>query len=321
VLRNGSLRLLGWGAATVVLLLSLSILVPLINVITIILFITSLLVQYVKLDIKRFLIFYGICMVVVYLSASLLWMGSVAVFLMAVSLFFLPPIIQMGNQYKKHAPVRSVLTAGTVTLMAEILLSLLICYAIGINLFDFMEGALKDYFINSINTMPPELKKLMVIPDLEMIEQAVQVISRMFPLLMISVCFSLVLVTHWLSRKLLNKLGEKISGLKPVRNWMLHKSWVWYLVIALFMELLVKDMNSVFFTILINLYPLLIFIFAVQAVSLMLFVAHSRGWNQKLSTFVIIVILVVTAPFFMFLLSLLGVFDVAFPLRERITRK
>lgn len=98
-MRNGSLGLLGWGLATVVLLLS--IMVPLVSSITICLLMVPLLVQYVKLDTKRFLVFYAISLIVVYLVTSLLMVGWVAVMLIAVSIFFLPPFSKWAINTKK----------------------------------------------------------------------------------------------------------------------------------------------------------------------------------------------------------------------------
>jgi uncharacterized protein YybS (DUF2232 family) len=309
VLRKGSLGLLGWGLVTVVLLLS--ILVPLINSITICLLMIPLLVQYVKLDTRRFLIFYGISLIAVYLVSSLLWMGWVAVLLVAVSLFFLPPVIQMGNLYKKRAPARSVVTAGTVTLLAEMLLSLLVSYAFGINLIDKM----KQFMLESIGTLPASMQNALVI-DKQML---VQIASQILPLYMIGFSLFIVLVAHWISRKMLNRSGETITGFKPIRDWMLHKSLVWYYVIALFLEIFVKDTSTILFTILLNLLPLLTFLFFIQAISFLFFVAHHNRWNRALPICAIIVSLVFAPAYF--ILSLLGVFDVAFPLRERLTRK
>jgi uncharacterized protein YybS (DUF2232 family) len=309
VLRKGSLGLVGWGLATVVLLLS--ILLPIINSITICLLMIPLLVQYVKLDTKRFLVFYAISLVVVYLVTSLLLMGWVAVLLIAVSLFFLPPVIQMGNQYKKRAPARNVLIAGTLTLLAEMLLSLVVSYAFGLNLVDKM----KQFMLESIQTLPAQLQNTLVVDQ----DLLVQIASQLIPLYMIGFSVFVVTVTHWLARKLLNRSGEMISGFKPIRDWMLHRSLVWYYVIALFLEIFVKDTSSILFTILLNLLPLLTFLFALQAISFLFFVAHSKRWNRTLPICAIVVSLLFAPAYF--IISLLGVFDVAFPLRERVTRK
>jgi uncharacterized protein YybS (DUF2232 family) len=238
-------------------------------------------------------------------------MGWVAVLLIAVSLFFLPPVIQMGNLYKKRAPARNVLAAGTITLLIELLLSLVISYAFGVNLIEKM----KQFLLEFIQALPAQLQNTLAV-DQQLI---VQIAGQMVPLCMIGFSFFAVLVTHWLSRKLLNRSGEKIPGLKPIRDWMLHRSFVWYYVIALFMEIFVKDMSSIFFTILLNLLPILTFLFAMQAISFLFFVAHKKGWNRTLPICAIVISLIFAPAYF--ILSLLGVFDVAFPLRERVTRK
>jgi uncharacterized protein YybS (DUF2232 family) len=308
VLSKGSLRLLGWGIATVFLLLS--ILTPL-SIITFSLLMIPVLVQYVKLDTKRFLLFYGVSLAIVYLITSLIMMGWVGVLLVSVSLFLLPPVIQMGNLYKKRAAARSVLTAGTVTLLAEMLLSLLVSYAFGLNLIDKM----KLFMMESLNTLPPQMQGVLAIDK----DLLVQLMSQMLPLYMIGFSLFLVVVTHWLTRKLLNRSGEMIPAFKPIRDWMLHRSLIWYYVVALFMEFFVHDTNSIFFTILINLLPILTGLFAVQAIAFLFFVAHSNRWNRTLPFCGIVVLIFFPPAYFIF--SLLGVFDVAFPIRERVTRK
>ncbi|WP_376768657.1 DUF2232 domain-containing protein [Paenibacillus foliorum] len=309
MLGKGSARsMLGWSLMTVVLLLS--ILSPL-NIITFSLLMVPILVQYVKLETKRFLIYYGISLAAVYVATSLLITGWVGVVLIAISLFFLPPVIQMGNLYKKRAPARTVLTVGTITLLAEMLLSILVAYLFGLNLISKM----KQFMLSVMETMPTQLRSMIAIdPD-----TLVQLMSQMLPFYMIVSSLFLIVVAHWLARKLLNRSGEAIPAFKPIRDWMLPKSFVWYYVIALFMEFFVSDSNSIFFTLLLNLLPLLTAVFAIQAIAFLFYVAHSKQWNRTLPIIGIIVLLIFPPAYFMF--SLLGVFDVAFPIRERMTGK
>ncbi|MDF2960527.1 MAG: hypothetical protein K0S39_2262 [Paenibacillus sp.] len=309
MLGKGSAKMVSWSLATVVLLLS--VLLPVINMITFCLLMVPVLVQYVKLDTKRFLLYYGLSLAAVYIATSLVFTGLVGVVLVAISLFFLPPVIQMGNLYKKRAPARTVLTVGVVTLLIEMLLSILVAYMFGLNLI----AKMKQFMLESLGTLPDQLRSMLAMDE----DTLVQLMSQMLPLYMIGFSLFLIAVTHWLARKLLNRTGESIPGFKPVREWMLPRSFVWYYVIALFMEFFVRDTSSIFFTLLLNLLPLLTAAFAVQAIAFLFYVAHSKHWNRTLPIVGIIVLLIFPPAYFMF--SLLGVFDVAFPIRERMTRK
>jgi len=308
VLGKGSVRMLGWSVATILLLLS--VITPL-SIVTFCLLMIPVIVQFVKLDTKRFLLHYGVSLVIVYVLTSSVLGGWAGILLVSMSLFFLPPVIQMGNLYKKRAPARTVLTAGTVTLLAELLLSLVVSYLFGFNLID----KIKQFMQESINTLPDQLKGMIALDQ----DMLIQLMSQMLPLYMIGISLVLVVIAHWLSRKILNRSGESIPAFKPMREWMLPRSFVWYYMIALFMEFFVKDTNSIFFTILINLLPLLTAAFAIQALAFLFFVAHMNRWNRTLPIAGIVLLLIFPPAYFIF--SMLGVFDVAFPIRERMTRK
>ncbi|MFC6232464.1 DUF2232 domain-containing protein [Paenibacillus allorhizosphaerae] len=302
-------RMLGWSIAYIVLLLS--IILPPINLITACLLMVPVLVMYVKLRTQRFLIHYIACLAVVYVLSSMLLAGWVGAIMVSISLFFLPPVIQMGNLFKKRAPARMVLTVGTVTLLAELLLSLIVSNMLGLEPVSKM----KQFMIDSVQTLPAQLQSVMAI-DLDTL---VQLMVQMLPLYMIGFSLFYVVISHWLARKALVRSGESIPAFKPIRDWMLPKSFVWFYLIALILEMFVRDSKSIVFTMLLNLLPLLTAAFALQALSFLFYIAHVNRWNKVVPIIGILLLLFFPPAYFLF--SLLGVFDVAFPIRDRLTRK
>ncbi|MGO4272873.1 DUF2232 domain-containing protein, partial [Paenibacillus sp. TAF58] len=103
-----------WSAVTIVSLLSL--MTPFI-IFTCSFLMIPVLMLYVKSSTRRFVISYVLSLLIVYILTQ--WQG---IFLMSVSLFFLPPVLVMGNLYKRKAAARSVLTAGIITILAESLM-------------------------------------------------------------------------------------------------------------------------------------------------------------------------------------------------------
>ncbi|PZE19070.1 DUF2232 domain-containing protein [Paenibacillus xerothermodurans] len=309
MLGKGLAKGLGWSVITVILLLS--VITPL-NIITMNLLMVPVLIQFVRYDVKRFLLVYGISLAAVYVLTSMLMIGWVGLLLISVSLFLLPPVIQMGNLYRRRAAARTVVTVGTLTLLAEMLLSILVAYMFGFNLI----AKMRQFMLESLNTLPDQLKGLLAMDPADV----VRVISQMLPMMMIGFSIVLVVITHWISRRILNRGGADIPGFKPVHEWRLPRSFLWYYMIALLMELFVQDPDSGVYMVLLNLLPLLTMAFAVQAIAFLFFVAHANRWNRLLPV-TGIVLLVLFFPLTYFLFSLLGVFDVAFPIRERMARK
>jgi uncharacterized protein YybS (DUF2232 family) len=126
-------------------------------------------------------------------------------------------------------------------------------------------------------------------------------------------------VSHGISRWLLNKTGEGIPGLRPMREWMLQKSLVWIYLVVFVLDLFVNPASiSLISTLLMNAMPLLMLAFAIQAICFLFFVAHTNKWKPILP--IVAIILVCFMPPLFIVYSLLGVFDVAFPIRERFKK-
>jgi uncharacterized protein YybS (DUF2232 family) len=298
----------GWSLLTVALLLS--IITP-INIITLNLLMVPVLIQYVKLETRRFMLYYGLSLAIVYVVTSAVFSGWAGVIFVAISLFFLPPVIQMGNLYKKRAPARAVITIGSITLLTEMLLTILIAYMFGFNII----AKVKQFMLQSIAMVTEQFKIVMVVDADEVVQAAIQRI----PLAMIASSLFIVILTHWIVRKLLNRSGEALLGFRPVRDWMLPRSFVWYFVIAMLLQFFVRDTDSILYIVLMNSLPLLSALFAIQAIAFLFHVAHVKKWKRTLPIIGIVVLIMVPLAFFMF--SLLGLFDVAFPIRERMASK
>lgn len=291
----------------VYILMLLSLLTPAL-LITLWFLMVPVLILYVKLDAKRFALFYVLSLAVVYLMTA--WIGPM---LLSVSLFFLPPVIIMGNLYKKKAPAKSALTAGMVTLLAEALLSLLIGYAIGLDPIAKFRTFMLDY----VNSLPSSFLSMMQLGDKE---QYVNLMTQVIPLDLILFAYFYAVVNHWAARRILNRMGEGLPAMKPLREWRLPKTFVWLYLGAFALDLfLPAGDRSLVATLLMNLLPLLMLALTLQSLSFLFFIAHERGKTKALPVMAIIV-LVLFFPLLIVVYSLLGVIDAAFPVRERFRK-
>jgi uncharacterized protein YybS (DUF2232 family) len=264
------------------------------------------LVLYVTQSTRSFVIYYLVSLLIVYVISA--WQGP---FLLAVSLFFLPPVLVMGNLYKKKAAARSVLTAGAITLLAESLLSLIITNMFGLKPIANFKQMMLEY----IESMPKEL--MVLVP--KDIDTYLNIIVQIMPLYLFSFAMFYAFVTHGVSRWLLNKTGKGLPGLPPLREMRLPKSLVWIYLIAFAIDMFMEfPLGSLLSTLLLNMLPLLMLAFTIQALSFLFFVAHANRWNRAMPI-TAIVVLIIFSPL-MVVYSLLGVFDVAFPIRERFKK-
>lgn len=291
-----------WLVAHVALLLS--IFSPF-AIITIWFMMIPIVILFTQLTAPRFVVFYGVSQLVLIVLFNGLGLLGVL-----FSLFLLPTAVVMGYLYKKNSSAKKVLTTSSLIMLSQLILTLLVITLSGVNVF----GGLQEMLTESM-TMLPETMKQMMTED--MLEQVIFTIQQMLPFYFI--CFSVisVAVTHTITRKIMNRTETKIAGLPPIRDWKLPKSLVWYFIISMFLDFFMRFPPEHMITMILrNIIPLLTLAFTVQAVAFLFFMSHTKKWNKTLPIFSIIVVIIF--PFVQLLFSILGIIDVAFPLRERI---
>ncbi len=298
---NNAIR--AWSA--VYLLLLFTLVLPLLNVLTISFIMIPAVILYVKLDKASFILYYAGIHAIILLLISLLFgdllLGTLPIMM---SLFFLAPAIVIGHLYQKKTAAGTVLTAGVLTLLGELLLCLVILTVSGTNFNESFTQSIRDSL-----ALMPELS-LLVPGD---IDQIIQLTLQMMPLFLIAFSLYYIIVTHAISRKILNKQGGGLPGLGPIKDWRLPKAFVWCYFVAVILSFFTDpEVDSGLFVILLNLLPLLTFALAVQAVSFLFFLADAKRWNKTLP-----VIGIIMCFFMSNILSILGIIDLVFDIRKR----
>jgi uncharacterized protein YybS (DUF2232 family) len=286
------------------MLMLLSFLTPLI-IITINFVMVPTLVLFARLELKKALLFYAIS-----IAAVSALTGFTGMFLVLMSLFFLVPGIVMSRLYKKELAARSVIVAGTVTLLGEFLLGLLVGYAVG---FRPMER-LKEFIQSSVDSLPEVLRNSVNQTALDL---AIHYFMQIIPLLLITAALFYTMIGHVVGRWVLRRNGMPVKGLAPIREWMLPRSMVLYLVIVTIFDMFISiESNSFFSMVVWNLLPILTMAFTVQAISFLFFVSHAKKWTVALP--VVAIVLVAVLPFLVYIYCIMGMLDVLLPIRKRI---
>jgi len=230
---------------------------------------------------------------------------------LSLALTMLIPAVAMGEGYRRGLPARKVLTAGVIAFLAIFLLSIVITQLLGGNI----NQLLGSMFREGLSFFPETVTG--VITD-EMLHDFISLTIMMIPFYFIATSVFLTSVTHAIARRICNRTGEKLPGLPPVREWKLPRSFVWFYLLALFAELFIKpDPSSFISAIIANIVPLLMTIFAIQGIAFLFFIGYQKGkgWIPWLG---VVGVIFLTPLFSIF--SLLGVFDTAFPIRDRFRK-
>jgi uncharacterized protein YybS (DUF2232 family) len=233
-----------------------------------------------------------------------------------LAVYFIIPAILMGRCYKKRASAIRTLVVGTATILTEMLLLLFI----GTLLFQF---DLSGYVQDIVNlTMKPlqemvdesslSTSMMWTTKDMELL---MDMTVQRIPFALILSSFIMAVIAHVIARPTLASMGYTTMKLKPAREWRLPKSLVWYYLLGVVIEMIALNSDSGYLTMIsANLIPILNIFFGVQAAGFFFFLAHHRKWHT-IVPFLIAIPMLIFPP-----MAIIGIIDIAFPLRQLMTK-
>nr|WP_169084077.1 DUF2232 domain-containing protein [Paenibacillus sp. PL91]MBC9203308.1 DUF2232 domain-containing protein [Paenibacillus sp. PL91] len=291
-----------WSCAALLLLLSL--LVPLFNVITMLLLMVPYVVLYTTLSPKSF----ALHLVPVWVLAF--FIGGPATLI--IGLFFLIPSIVMGHLFMKQAPASRVVRTVGVVILAQLMLELLIFEV-------FLDISLLKELSTFIRSTVEELMAQRYLPtewDSGLTDIVIHTMINSIPVTFIMIAFGLTVISQFVSRRAVKwSGGPEVPRFTRAKDWRLPRLLVVLYLLTYVMELFASRTSDSFFAVaLMNLVPLLSFVFAFQAVGFFFFLANQRGWNKAVPILIAIPVLLIPP------LSLIGVLDTAFPIRKSFTK-
>lgn len=239
-----------------------------------------------------------------------LFPGGLGFLLAAVSLLGLPASAVMAWQYRRQAGPYPTVVAGALSWIGVLLILFVLLFAAGIDLAGMMEDMILE------NPVFGPLAPAVFGSD-EQLRQAVSLLIDAIPMAIIMFAVYQSVLAHWLARKILTRFWRPVPRMKPMKDWRLPRSLIWYYLVVLLVDLFVPfEAGSLPAVILLNALPLITYAMAVQGIGFLFFLADAKGWNRALPVASAVAVVLI-APFVQ-LAAWLGVVDLAFPIRERL---
>lgn len=291
-----------WSA--VLLLLLLSLLTPL-SVLSIFFMMIPGVILYASLSVKSF---------VLHLVPVAIILFMVDPIYLLFMLILILPALAMGNAYKKQKSALFALMTGAGVMLAEYLLLLLI----GSLLFQFdLSSYIKDVVQLTIEPLTNSSNQMIngFVWTPEMTEDVAKQTQLMIPFALVVTSMVMAFITHIIARPILSVMGMNVPKLPPAREWRMPRALIWYYFLALIIEVVSRQSDGSYWKMIaMNLSPLINLGFMIQAIGFFFFLSHIKRWNP------VIPFLLGAAVFFIGPLRIVGIIDLAFPLREAISK-
>ncbi|MEK3732842.1 DUF2232 domain-containing protein [Paenibacillus sp. FSL M8-0334] len=287
------------------LLLLLSLVTPF-SIVTAFLLVLPVAILFTALDTRSFIV-----------HIAPVWIIAMLIepFFLLLALYFLIPGLVFGYLYRKRRPAMQVLKYGIAVLLLEMLVLLMVSTT-------FFELSLSRYVDEIVQMTTAPLTEMGVNSSLgsqfwteadtaALKDRTMQLV----PFAMIISAFLMTVVTHALARPTLNSMGLSVPRLKPAREWMMPRSLLWYYLLIFFISLAVRNSDNNFMHLIVaNAMPLLQICFMIQALGFFYFLAHEKKWHP-------VIPLLTAIPIVLFPPAIIvGIIDLAFPLRQAISK-
>lgn len=303
-----------WSFVYLLLLLSLP---TTLNVVTIFFITVPALIMYTTLSKVKFISYVlGVWIVAGVLCTLTYNHLHIGLFVILQAIFFMIPALVMGHLYKTRVSAIKVILGGTIS----ILLASLGILVIGASFFNFnlatnIQEIISLAMANVKNVADSPIAGSALLAE-DLPEQLSAYAMHMLPFTLIICSFLIAAVAHTVSRPTLSSMGVIVHKLPKIREWRLPRSLVFYYLISVIVTIVIGPEHNLGFLSMIfdNLIPLLRFLFILQAASFIFFLSHFKRWDPALAVVLLVVMLFVPLGW------LIGVLDVALPLRESITR-
>ncbi len=239
-----------------------------------------------------------------------------------ISLFYISIGIVMGLLYDQKKPAALVVLSGMGMFVLQTILGLLIAtYVFRVNIIDIFLQQLQ--MVEAGGEQMPQFARLQ-----DMINQQIEWFSftfrNMFVAMMIFSSAAVVILNHWLARKILRRQGDEVPGFPPFQHWRWPKSILYYYLVTFILTWAVSwspelAKQTFLVSVLNNLMPVLSVMLTIQGLSLVFWFSNRKKPNRLVP-----VLVVVTMFLFWpvtFLLNVVGILDLGFDFRKRVNDK
>ncbi|WP_226668653.1 YybS family protein [Metabacillus litoralis] len=242
--------------------------------------------------------------------------GSITNILL-VLIFGLSGLI-MGISYKRNQPIGA-LIVGSLTYTISLLLAYIgTIVFLKIDLIKDTVSILEQSMLQSKSILTKFNSSEELTKQYKQLEQGIELIPTISPTIFVATAISFAVLTHVISMPILRRLRIKVQALTPFREWKLPLSIVWYYLIVSILLIFNPDKDSFYFMAIINLYIILQIIILIQGYSFVFYYCYIKGLSKSIP--VIIVIVSLLLPLLLYIIRILGIIDISFPLRSKISK-
>lgn len=229
--------------------------------------------------------------------------------------------IIIGSAMYRKRPAYEVWISGTSGFIGGLLFVFLFTQVI----LDINWAAqLDQLFIDSLEMSKQMMNQLGMGQQLDeslmLVEKSIEQMKNLIPVGIAILAITMAFLSQWVSYKLLNRIERTTFKFPAFRDLSFPVAIIWIYLLSLILIMFASDTEGVLFIAANNVQSLVGLLMILQGLSFMFFYSHYKKWPKAIP--ILGVVVTVILPFlFFYLIGILGLIDLGFGLRGRISKK
>jgi len=153
----------------------------------------------------------------------------------------------------------------------------------------------------------------------DMIEEQMDIVKNLLPLALVFAAIIYAFISQWLAYKVINRIDQKSFRFPPFRDLSFPPAILWIYLVAILMTLFQTDQEGMFFITIQNVVMLAGMLMLIQGLSLIFYYTYHKELSIALPI-IVVIFGVFYAPIAFPFIRILGIIDIGFKLRERISK-
>lgn len=154
--------------------------------------------------------------------------------------------------------------------------------------------------------------------QIELIEQQMALLKNLLPFAIVFSAIIYAFINQWVAYKLINRLDKKRYRFPPFRELTFPTAILWIYFVAILLTLFQPDPEGLLFLAVQNIVVLAGMLMFLQGLSLVFYYTHQKNISVALPI-IVIILGIFFIPMAFPLLRILGIIDIGFKLRERMS--
>ncbi|MEH7382015.1 YybS family protein [Bacillus sp. JJ1533] len=148
------------------------------------------------------------------------------------------------------------------------------------------------------------------------LEDSIEMMQYMIPSMFVLLAMLFAFVTVVAMKPVLVRLQVKMNPFPPFREISFPKSILWYYLLILLFSFVEMEKGTFGYTAFLNLFFVLQMFMVIQGLSFIYYFCHQKGITKAVP-----IVLTILSPFLLYIIRILGIIDLGFQLRNRISGK